>query len=209
MRLRLRVPVMSGLAVLALGVPGSAQDQSQVTRICLAPSTVEAGTTNAAAAMDATRENFLSYLTGPSLKAEALKARLESQVREEAKQAGCPFLLLTTIKLESKRGGSNLLGQVAAGAVRQGAWEAGVATGNTAGRIAGGAVSAAANQAAYNYATGIHNKDELTIGYRLENAEGTVLLEKKEKRKAKADGEDLLTPIIQIASEQIVTATKR
>ena len=209
MTLRARVSAVSGLTALVLAAPLMAQDQAQVTRICLAPSSVEAGSSNANAAMDATRENFLSYLTGPSLKSEALKSRLPSQVKEEARQAGCPFLLLTTVKLVSKKGGSNLLGQVAAGAVRQGAWEAGAATGNTAGRIAGGAVSAAANQAAYNYAVGIHNKDELTLAWRLEAADGTVLLDKKESRKAKADGEDLLSPLIQTASEQIVAAAKK
>ena len=94
----------------------------------------------------------------------------------------------------SKKSGGNLLGQVAAGAVREGAYAAGQATGTAAGRIAGTAVYGAANQAAWNYATTIRNKDELTLGYRLESADGTVLLDKKEKRNAKADGEDLLTP---------------
>ena len=202
MRLQAFLPLML-VAPAAL-----AQQEPAVTRICLAPSSVESGSSNANAAMDATRENFLSYLTGPTLKAEALKSRLESQVKEEAKQANCPFLLLTTVKLVSKHG-SNLLGQVAAGAVRQGAYEAGVATGGTAGRIAGSAVSAAANQAAYNYAVGIHNKDELTLGYRLVAADGTVLLDKKEKRSAKADGEDVLSPLVQIASEQVVAVAKK
>ena len=204
-----RSRLIAGTAAMSLAAPLAAQDSAQVTRICLAPASVEAGTTNGTAAIDATRENFLSFLTGPTLKAEALKARLSSQVKEEARQASCPFLLLTTVKLVSKRGRSNVLGQVAAGAVREGAYAAGAATGSTAGRIAGTAVSGAANQAAYNYAVGIHSKDELTLVYRLEAADGTVLVEKKESRKAKADGEDLLTPLIQNASEQIVAAAKK
>jgi len=195
--------------LLTVAAPAAfAQQDSSVTRICLVPSTVEAGSTNGAAAMDATRENFLSYLTGPSLKAEALKSRLESQAREEAKQAGCPFLLFTTIKHVTNKGGSNLLGQVAAGAVRQGSYEAGVATGSSVGRVAGSAVSAAAHQASYNYASGVHKKDELTLGYRLEAAAGTVLVDKKEKRSAKADGEDLLTPLVQKASEEVFAGTR-
>ena len=40
-------------------------------------------------------------------------------------------------------------------------------------------------------------------------ADGTVLVDEKESRKAKADGEDLLTPLIQKASEQIVAAAKK
>jgi hypothetical protein len=203
----MRLP--SFLALLLLPPAALAQQEPSVTRICLAPSAVESGSSNANAAMEATRENFLSYLTGPSLKAEPLTSRLESQAREEAKLATCPFLLVTTVKLVSKKGGSNLLGQVAAGAVREGAYAAGVATGSTAGRIAGSAVSAAAHQAAYNYAVTIRNKDELTLGYRLEAADGSVLLDKREKRSAKSDGEDVLTPLIQGAAEQIVAVAKK
>jgi hypothetical protein len=183
----------------------AAQDQ---TRICLAPATVEASSGSTAAAIDAARETFTAYLTGPSLRAEPLTARLASQVREEAKQAGCPYLLLTTIKHKAKRSGGSLLGRMAAGAAQQGAWEAGVASGSAAGRIAGQAAYGAVGQAAYNYAVTVHNKDELILGYRLETSDGTVLIEKRGQRKAKQDGEDLLTPLVQSAAEQIVAAAK-
>jgi hypothetical protein len=200
---------LQATVLLAFAAPAAvAQQEANMTRICLAPSSVEAGSSNATTAMDAARENFVSFLTGPSIKADPLKSRLESQVREEAKLAECPYVLFTTIKLVSKRGGSNLLGQATAAAVREGAYAAGVATGSTAGRIAGSAVSSAAHQAAYNYAVTIKNKDELTIAYRLEGADGKVLLDKKEKRNAKADGEDVLTPLVQKASEEVFAATR-
>jgi hypothetical protein len=83
---------------------------------------------------------------------------------------------------------------------------AGAATGTAAGRIAGSAVSSAANQDAWNYAVTIRSK--LTLTYRLETAEGKVLLDKREKRSAKSDGEDLFTPIAQKASEEVVAATR-
>lgn len=186
-----------------------AQEKDSVTRICLAPASVEASSGSASSAIDAVREAFTSYLTGPSLRAEALKARLASQVREEAKQAGCPYLLLTTIKHVQKRGGGGLLGRIAAGAAQQGAWEAGMASGSAAGRIAGQAAYGAAGQAAYNYAVTIHNKDELTLGYRLEAPDGSVLIEKQDKRKAKQDGEDLLTPLVRSAAEQVIAGAGR
>lgn len=184
----------------------AAQNQPAVTRICLAPASVEASSGSATAAIDAARETFTAYLTGPSLRAEALTARLASQVRQEAKQAGCPYLLLTTIKHEQKRRGGSLLGRMAAGAAQQGAWEAGVASGSAAGRIAGTAAYGAAGQAAYNYAVTVHNNDELTLGYRLETPDGGVLIEKRDHRKAKQDGEDLLTPMVQAAAERIAAA---
>jgi hypothetical protein len=188
------------------GEPLHAQDGQSVTRICLAPASVEGASGSAASAMDAVRETFSSYLTGPSLRADPLKARLASQVKEEAKQSGCPYLLLTTIKHVQKRGGGGLLGRMAAGAAQQGAWEAGVASGSTAGRIAGHAAYGAAGQAAYDYASSTRNKDEMTLGYRLETPDGKVLVEKKDKRKASQDGEDLLTPLVENASEALVAA---
>jgi hypothetical protein len=186
----------------------AAQDSTRVIRICLAPASVEASSGSATAASDAARETFTSYLTGPSLRPEPLKARLASQAKEEAKQAGCPYLLLTTIKHEHKRSGGGLLGRMAAGAAQQGAWEAGVTSGSAAGRIAGQAAYGAAGQAAYNYAYTVRNKDELTLGYRLETADGKALVEKRDKRKAKQDGEDLLSPMVEKAAEEIVAAAK-
>jgi hypothetical protein len=156
--------------------------------------------------MDGVRETFTSYLSGPSLRTEPLKARLASQVKQEAKQSGCPYLLRTTIKHVQKRGGGGLLGRMAAGAAQQGAWEAGVASGSAAGRIAGHAAYGAAGQAASNYAAGTRNKDEMTLGYRLETPDGKVVLEKRDKRKASQDGEDLLTPLVEGASEAIAAA---
>jgi hypothetical protein len=189
-----------------LGAPLAAQDSAAVTRICLAPASVESSTGSATSAGDAVRETFAGYLTGPSLRAEPLKARLASQVKQEAKLAGCPYLLLTTIKHVRKRSGGGLLKRMAAGAAQQGAWEAGAASGSAAGRIAGHAAYGAAGQAAHDYAYTIRNKDEVTLGYRLEMPDGKVLIEKRDKRKAEQDGEDLLTPMVQAASEAIAAA---
>lgn len=185
-----------------------AQETPAGTRICLAPSQVEEGSSDAASAQGAVREGFAAYLTGPSLTTDPLKARLDSQVREEAKAAGCSWLLFTSVKLVHRKGGGGFLGGVAAAAAAQGAYEAGVASGSTVGRIAGSATYQAAHQAAWNLAATVKNKDELSLGYRLEKADGTVVLEKKEKRKASSDGEDLLTPMVQGASEAIASATK-
>ena len=186
---------------------GSAQDSAGVRRICLAPASVEASASSDAA-ISAVQEALTSYLAGPTLQTHPLKARLTSQAKQEAQQAGCPYLLLITLKHEKKRG-SGLLGRMAAEAAQQGAWEAGVASGSTAGRIAGQAAYGAAGQAAYNYASNFHAKDELTLAYRLESPDGKVLAENKEKGKAKADGEDLLSPLVQKAAEAVAGAVAR
>ena len=177
------------------------------TQICLAPTAVEAAPTG----MDpvtAVRDAFTSFLTGPSLAVQPLSARLQSQVREEAKLAGCRFLLLPSVKHERKSGGG-LLGKVAGGAVQQGAWAVTGSAGSTVGRVAAGAVAGAASSAVSDYAYGSRSKDELTLKYRLESGAGALLVEKSEKRKAKSDGEDLLTPVVQRAAEVVAAAVAR
>jgi hypothetical protein len=179
-----------------------------MTNICLAPTKIESSS-NAAAAADAARETFSNYLAGPSLKTSLLQARLEAQVREEAKLAGCPFLLLTTIKHDRKQQGSGVLGRVAAGVVQQGASEVVRGSGSTAGRIVGSAARGAATQAASDYASTVRNKDELTLRFKLETADGKVLVEGRDKRASKADGEDLLSPLVEKAAERIFAAAAK
>lgn len=200
-------------SLLILLRPAQATGQSDattaptVTQICLAPVTVEAAPTGVDP-VTAVRDAFTSFLTGPSLAVQPLSARLQSQVREEAKLAGCQFLLLPSLKHERKTGGG-LLGKVAGGAVQQGAWAVTGSTGSTLGRVAVGAAAGAASSAVSDYAYSSRQKDELTLSYRLEGAGGRVLLDKSEKRKAKSDGEDLLTPVAQRAAEQVANAAAK
>lgn len=196
------------LLVLSLSSrPAQASMGSDTTRICLAPASVESSVGDASTASGAVRDLFTSFLTGPSLRAQPLSARLASQVHEEAQQAGCPYLLLTT--LTHKRSGGGLVGRMATSAAQQGVWEAGVGSSSAAGRIAGEAAYGAASQAASTYAASVHNKDEVTLAYRLEQSDGKALLDKSDKRKAKADSEDLLTPMVQQAAEAIVGVISR
>ena len=106
--------------MLALEV-GAAQDATapQQTVICLAPVAVEA----TPAGMDpvaAVRDAFMNFLTGPSLAVQPLNARLQSQVREEAKLAGCRLagLVLVTLAPQSRISRGDLVGRCPGGARR-------------------------------------------------------------------------------------------
>ena len=204
----------SALAALLIAAvppaPATAQDPGAagppVAQICLAPATVEAAP-NGVDPVAAVGAAFSTFLNGPTLAVQPLSARLQSQARQEAKLGGCGFLLLTTVKHERKTGGGGILGKMAGGAVQQGAWAvSGTVGGSMAGRVAAGAVAGAASSTINDYAMSSRQTDELTLTYRLEDAGGKVLVEDTEKRKAKADGEDLLTPIAQEASEAIAGA---
>ena len=191
------------LPPLAAGAQATAP---AVTHICLAPAAVEA-TPNGVDPVSAVRDAFTSFLTGPTLSVQPLTARLQSQARQEAKIAGCTFVLLPTVKHERRTGGGSLLGRMAGGAAQQGAWAVtGAVGGSVAGRVAAGAAAGAVSSAVSGYASQSRQEDELTLSYRLENADGKELLKKSEKRKAKADGEDLMTPLAQKAAEAIASA---
>lgn len=196
------------LAVLLPLTAAAAQESRGRARICLAPASVEGAVGSVAEVMTAVRETFTSYLTGPSVEVTPLKARLESQAREEARGARCPYLLLVKLKHVRKSGGG-LLRRMAGSAVQEGAWSAGAAATSTVGRVASSAAAGAAGAAAYDFAAAIRTKDELTLTYRLEAAVGTALVKESEKRKAKFDGEDLLTPLVEHAANAVVTAVAK
>ena len=181
--------------------------QQPGTRICLAPTSAKTTTGNTETAMTAVRETFTSFLTGPSLSIAPLTARLSSQVHEEAKLANCQYLLVTSVVHEHKQG-NNFFKRAMAGAAEAGASQALGGAQSAGARVAAGAATSAA-AAARNMSYDVKTKDELALTYRLERADGTVFVEKSEKRTAKSDGEDLLTPMVERASEAIVAAVSR
>jgi hypothetical protein len=189
-----------GLALLA-PLPGN----RTVTRVCLAPASIEANTGAPANLVDAVRDGFTSFLTGPSLQASALTARLQSQARLEAKAADCPYVLFTTLKHVRKSGGG-FLHRVMGSAAEAGAMRVGASSGSVAGQVAADAAAGAARMAAYDLSSWVNTKDELVLSYRLESAAGKTVLESSAKRKAQSDGEDLLTPLVETASEAIAEA---
>jgi hypothetical protein len=185
-----------------------AQNSPESARICLVPTSAQMVSGNTEAAITAVRETITSFLTGPSLGVTPLKARLASQAREEAKQANCPFLLLTTMKLQRKQD-SKLLRRATGGAIEAGAWQAMGSARSTEARVVAGAAAASVGVAARDVAYSVRTKDELELTYRLESAAGVVLIDKTEKRTAKSDGEDVLTPVVEHASEAIAAVVTR
>src|SRR5689334_5611264 len=203
-------PMVSRLALaLPLASAATAQAPKPAARICLAPTGIETVAGSASDAMNAVRDAFTSYLTGPSVTVTPLSARLTSQAREVAKAANCPYVLITSIKHTRKNGGNGLLGRMAGSAVQQGVSAAGSSVNNTAGRVATNAAAGAAGTVAYNYGYNVRAKDELTLTTRLESAAGVVLVQKSDERKAKSDNEDLLTPLVQKAAEAVAAAVSK
>lgn len=150
----------------------------------------------------ALRELVSTYLTGPSLRTLALDARLIEQATEEAKQKSCESLLTITLTRKRSNGGGfgRMLGEAAGAAAWQLPYGANATA--TAARSAAIAGSAAVSSMASN----TRAKDELQLEYRL-LSEGQIVREGKDAAKAKGDGEDLLTPLVERMATA-VAATK-
>ncbi|HKP84861.1 MAG TPA: hypothetical protein VJZ26_02115 [Blastocatellia bacterium] len=152
-------------------------------------------------AAEAVRNTFAGFINGPSIEVVALSARLPEQAFEEARQSQCDYILFST--LTQKKGGGGMFGKV---------------LGNVAGAAGavipygGGAGGAAASTAIYTtaaIASSIKAKDELTLEYKLQSIGGqrpAVL--NTTKAKAKTDGEDVVTPLIEKAAQTIISAVK-
>lgn len=171
-----------------------------VVRIGLVKPKVHMGTGESTQASDAVRNILAEYLSGPTIEVALLTSRLPSQIAEEARQADCDFTMTST--LQHRPGGqSGALGR---------------ALGTLAGHVpyaaAGGdivqsvVVSSVLGTAA-DFASNIKAKDEMRLEYRLEAVgQAKPLLAKTAKLRAKSDGEDLLTPLVENAAEAVGAA---
>ena len=153
------------------------------------------------------RDLFASYLTGPSLRAISLEARLSSQAIEEARQKQCAYVLLTTIarKRDGGSGWGRALGQAAGSAAYYG-----IPYGGGAAAAAARGAAVAGAHAVSTMASTTRAKDEVTLEYRIGTADAVLrTAPKTEKAKARSDGEDLLTPLVEKAAGSVAAVVTR
>jgi hypothetical protein len=202
--------VLSPFAVLIAGLlaastaaaqdaPVAAPPSASGTCIAMSLPSVQGADGSATDLAAAVRNLFTSFLQGPAVTVVPLDARLTLQANEEARQKSCAHVLV--VSLTRKRGGGRVLGRALGQAAGTAAWFTPVASVGAA--VARSAALAGA-QAAADIAANTRAKDEMRLEYRLLTTEGRVVVKpKEEKAKASADGEDLLTPLVQTASEAI------
>ena len=187
-------------------VAANAPKKEGAVRICQMMPKAQVTTGSAAQAAEAVRNAFASYLTGPRLEIASLNARLPSQAMEEARQSQCDYVLYASMT-QKKGGGGGMFSRAVGNVVGAAAGHIPVSTAGEA--AARGAVITGVYTTA-NIASNIKAKDEITLEYKLEAVGGArPALSKTEKAKAKADGEDVLTPLIERAAEAIVAAATK
>jgi hypothetical protein len=153
------------------------------------------------------RDLFASFLKGPSLEVVRLESRLASHAFDEARLKQCPLVLTATMtRKRDGGGGGHVLGNVIGQAGSSAAW--GLPMGSVGAAAVRGA-TVATTQAIGELASSTKARDEVRLDYKLTAIDGkAVLVPKTDKAKAQADGEDLLTPMVERAAEAIVAAAR-
>jgi hypothetical protein len=205
---RFLIPALLGLlaAVPVSMAQGDPDTQAAADGACIAvvlPS-AQGISGDAVTFSESLRELLISYLNGPSLRAIPLQARLASQALEEARQKNCGHVLLTSVTRERDEGSTfgRIFKEAAAPAAAYGL-PAGGGAGQAAvrGAVIGGA------HAVSSMARTSKARDEVTLEYRVGRAD-TVMqaTARRDSAKAKTDGEDLLTPLVEKAAESIASS---
>jgi hypothetical protein len=195
-------PTQPAPAAAAASQPVAAVEapaKKNVVRIGIIMPKAQLGKGNAAVdAAVPVRDTLVSYLKGPSFEIVPIEARLASQIDAEAREKQFDFVLASSVT--QKQGGSggfgSLLKSVApmAGMMIPGA--------GLVGMVAGEAVGTAATMA-----SAVKAKDEVTLEFKLyaPGSEAAPKVASSIKAKAKSDGEDVLTSLIEQAANAIVT----
>jgi len=189
-------------------------------RIGVAPAQAQLGQGNDAQNDYGTpvRNSIIYLMSGPSIEIAALDSRLPMQVQSEAQQKQCDYILMSgvTIKHAASSGFGKFMkaGNMAASMTPVGMMA------HTAGAMATAQAAAAAAQAASQAAImqqqamsqlaglngQVKSKDDVTVEYHLyPTGQDRAVLENVLKGKPKHDGEDVLTPLIQQAANNVLT----
>ncbi len=188
-------------------------------RIGIAPAQAQLGQGNNAQSDYGTpiRNSIVSTMSGPAVEIAPLDSHIPVQLQAEAQQKECDYILLSSVTV--KHNGSNFdkymkMGSAAASfnpMVMMTRSMGAMAAGQMAAQAAGmGAREQAVSQLA-SFNGQIKTKDDVTVDYQLyPTGQGKPKLQSELKGKAKSDGEDVLTPLIEQEATNILTeATKK
>ena len=184
--------------------PSVSAKQPGVVRIGLAAvKTGAVGESISAQDLAAAVQNTLaSYLKVPNVEIVALEARLSSGITSEAKQKECDYIIYTNVSHKKGGGGGfgGMFGQALGSAIgHTGIGHTGSVAGNLAGQVATQAIVSATT-----VSSNVKSKDEITLDLKLNRADGSSAIAKVFKAKAKSNGDDIISQIVEQAAEEIV-----
>jgi hypothetical protein len=158
---------------------------------------------------EALRGLLSRYLAGPNVELMPMQAVLPTQVEEEAQQKECDYILFAALTQQAQKrsGGFSLLKNAHA---MTGMVPVLGMTGRTGALVGQAAAQTAVNLAA-EVSAGVKAKSEVSLEYRLiAPGAASPALANTEKAKADADGQDVITPIVErVAAAVVGTAAHR
>ena len=191
-------------------------------RIGVAPPDAQLGQGNNAGVDYSTpiRNAEVALMSGPAVEIAALDSHIAMQLQAEAQQKQCDFILFSSVAVKHSSGGGfgkfMKMAAPVASMTPMGAMGRGMG-GAVAAQAAGAAASAAAmsaQQQAMNQLSGfngqIKSKDDVTVQYQLvPTGQTTPRAQNSLQGKAKSDGEDVLTPLLQQAANAVLTEVSK
>jgi hypothetical protein len=189
------------------------------TKICLVLPKAQLGQgTSGEDVAEPVRATLTAYLGGPATELVPLTARIPIQIDAEAQVTGCEYVLYSSVT--QKKGGG--LGKMFAAAAPLATMAGGMAgmggnyTSMMGAQVVASAASSAAQQSAQQEAmealggaakSNIKKGDQITLEYKLMKAGvQEPVAAQSAVAKAKETGEDLVSPLIEQAATQVLTA---
>ncbi len=188
-------------------------------RVGVAPPDAQLGQGNNAGADYSTpiRNAQIMLMSGPAVEIAALDSHIAMQLQAEAQQKQCDYILYSAVTVKHSQGGGfgkfMKMGGMAASMTPMGSMAHGMG-GAVAAQAAGMAASQMAQQQAMSQLAGfngqIKSKDNVTIQYQLAAAGQTApVLQNSLEGKAKSDGEDVLTPLLQQVATTVLAEVSK
>jgi hypothetical protein len=213
-------PVMAAKKAAAeTAVPTAPPSPPPKTKICLVLPKAQLGQgTSGADVAEPVRATLTAYLGGPATELIPLTARIPIQIDAEAQVVACNYVLYSSVT-QKKGGGFSKMFAAAAPIATMAGGMAGMG-GNYGTMMAGQAVAQAATTAAAQSAqqeamealggaakSNIKKGDQITLEYKLVKlGVAEPIAAQSAVAKAKESGEDLVSPLIEQAATQVLTA---
>ena len=187
-------------------------------RIGIAPPDAQLGQGNNAGADYSTpiRNAMVLLMSGPAVEIAALDSHIAMQLQAEAQQKQCDYVLFSSVAVKHQQGGFGKFAKFAApmaSVTPMGAMSHGMGSA-VAAQAAASAAAQMAQQQAMNQAMSqlagfngqIKSKDDVTVQYSLaQTGQSAPVLQNALQGKAKSDGEDVLTPLLQQTANTVLT----
>ncbi|HLM62517.1 MAG TPA: hypothetical protein VK308_17075, partial [Pyrinomonadaceae bacterium] len=144
------------------------------------------------------------YLKSPDVELVVMEAKLPSAIEAETREKNIDYLISATVSHKKGGGGFGMFGKIAP-VLGQVAPMAGMG-GSVAGQIAG-SVATTAIMTAASMSQNVKAKDSIELNVSMQKTgDNSSVFAKQYKAKAKSNGEDIITPMIEQSAQAIIDA---